>query len=109
MSLEIQINPGDVHSTQPITQHVHDEVNAALKHWQDRITRVEVHLHDDNGPAKKGIDKRCTLEARPAGQDPIVAGHADRDLYQAITKAAEKLGRAVTHHLERHDELKSAH
>lgn len=108
MSYEIQINPADLPSTEAITSHVHEEIAGALKHWQNRITRVEVHLHDDNGPGKGGLDKRCTLEARPAGQEPVAVEHSARDMYEAITKASAKLGRAVRHQIERHDEMKSA-
>ncbi len=108
MSYEIKINPADLHSTEAISARVEAEVANALKHWQERITRVEVHLHDDNGPLKGGVDKRCTMEARLAKQTPVFIEHSARDMYEAITKAAGKLERAVRRHIERHDELKSA-
>ncbi len=43
-----------------------------LRRFSEHITRLEVHLADENG-SKKGInDKRCLLEARIEGRQPIV-------------------------------------
>jgi ribosome-associated translation inhibitor RaiA len=66
------------------------------------LTGFEVHIADENGSKKHGpADKRCTIEARPRGRDPItVEAHAD-DFYPAINDAAHKLRSALTSRLER--------
>ena len=104
--MKIQINPGDVETSEAIDQRIRDEVEKALRHFAEQVTRVEVHLHDENGP-KAGLDKRCKLEVRLAGHDPMMVEHDARDLYEAIHQAADKLERAVRHKLERHDEKHS--
>ena len=98
--MQIQINPGDVDTSPAIDERIEKAVEHAMRHVKDRITRIEVHLHDENGP-KHGNDKRCTMEARIAGKDPIAVHHDAPDLYAAIEGAAGKLERAVTHKLER--------
>ena len=99
----IQVNAGDVQSSDPIATKVQDEIHAALKHVESRITRVEAHLHDDNAHKHGGNDKRVTLEARIAGMKPLTVEEASDDLYKSIHLAAQKLGRAVSHTLEKHD------
>lgn len=102
--MKIQVNAGEFEVSEPIEERVVEEVSSALKHFTEHITRVEVHLRDLNGPGKSGIDKRCTIEARLAGHDPL-AIHEDSDqMYQAIRLAAKKLERAVRNKLERHRE-----
>lgn len=61
-----------------LTRYARTEVEAALAHVGDRLTRIEVHLTDDSAGRATGGDKRCTIEARPSGQPPIaVTEHAD--------------------------------
>ena len=97
----IQVNAGDVDSSEALDAHVREHVESALKHHADQVTRVEAHLHDDNAHKSGSADKRCTLEVRLAGMDPMAVEASADDLYKAITEASHKLGRAVTHKLER--------
>ena len=103
----IQVNFGDVQSSEAIEARVREEVSSALEHQASRVTRVEVHLRDLNGQ-KAGIDKRCTMEARLAGFQPLAVEEDREDLYDAIHAAAKKLHRAVKHKLERHEEHKNS-
>lgn len=98
----IQVNFAEVESTEPIQAHVETAVQKAIGHNAEKVTRVEVHLHDDNA-AKSGVDKRCVMEARISGMDPLTVDHMGTDLYQAITETAGKLGRAVSKKLEKRD------
>jgi len=62
-----------------------------LSRYSEQITRLEVHFSDENG-SKNGIkDKRCMLEARLEGLQPIaVKGMADT--YEiALNSAIDKL------------------
>ncbi len=42
-----------------------------LAHFSEHITRIEVHLSDENGGKHGPNDKRCMLEARMEGKQPI--------------------------------------
>lgn len=59
---------------------------------QNRITRVEVHLADENSDQKFGDkDKSCVMEARLAGFQPVTASHKGSSLEQALAGAADTL------------------
>lgn len=98
----IQVNYGDVERSDAIDAFVRDKVESQLGHLAEKLTRVEVHLRDDNSSAKSSHnDKRCMMEARPAGRQPLVVEHAGDDLYKVITETAGKLSRAVKTNVER--------
>lgn len=57
-----------------LTESVRALLEDKLGRFADRITRAEVHLSDQNGAGKTGgNDKRCLIEIRLAGMDPISA------------------------------------
>jgi ribosome-associated translation inhibitor RaiA len=75
-------------------------VRSKLKRFEKRLTRVEVHVADVNGP-KGGGDKRVTLEARVNGHEPV-AVHAEAErVDNAVSLAADKAVRALDHALGR--------
>jgi hypothetical protein len=49
-----------------------------LKRFTNQITRLDVHLSDENGGKGGQNDKRCLLEAHMEGREPLVAkNHAN--------------------------------
>ena len=71
------------------------EIKNALTHHRDQITRVEAHMGDEAGHKSSQNDRRCMLEARLAGRQPLAVTHHADTLYLAVTGAAEKLNRAI--------------
>lgn len=100
----VQINAGDIESSQALIDHSNDAVESALRHMTEKVTRVEIHLRDDNSSKSAADDKRCTMEARIAGEKPLAVEYASDDLYKSISEAAGKLGRAVKTKLDRRDQ-----
>jgi ribosome-associated translation inhibitor RaiA len=80
-------------------------VEAVLGRFEDRITRVEVHLSDENSRSKShGDDMRCVMEARLAGLAPITVTEQAATVEQAVGGAADKLEKSIDRTLERlHD------
>ncbi|AWV90425.1 HPF/RaiA family ribosome-associated protein [Bradymonas sediminis] len=70
-------------------------VEDALRHFSEEITRVEVHLQDENGPKQGADDKRCTMEARVKGMQPTAVTHHAAKLDDAAMGAAERLRSAL--------------
>lgn len=89
----IQINTDhNIPSNDVLVKFAETAVQESLEHFSDQITRVEVHLSDENGDQKKGTDEmRCMMEARLAGHQPVIVTHQATTLEQAIDGAAEKL------------------
>jgi ribosome-associated translation inhibitor RaiA len=62
-----------------------------LKRFQSHITRIEVHLSDENGK-KEGVNNMlCTLEGRMEGRQPIAVSCQADTVELAITGAVQKL------------------
>lgn len=78
-----------------LAHQVEAVVENVLGRFADQITRVEVHLSDENSQKGGGDDKRCLPEARLAGLRPMAVSHQAATLPQAIDGAAEKLARAL--------------
>ncbi|MEX2489855.1 MAG: ribosome-associated translation inhibitor RaiA [Pseudomonadales bacterium] len=100
--MQIEIEPERIHVTEALEQHLHDSLAAINRRWGDRVTRVTMHLKDINSSAKGGIDKHCTLEARPAGIKPVAAEDTAADAYDAVKGAATKLEKVLEQALDRH-------
>ena len=101
--MQIQVNT-DSHITgsTKLAQEVEAIVNHALGRFGDRITRVEVYLSDENSAEKSGdSDKRCVIEARLGGLQPISVSHQGSSLDQAASGAANKLEKTLKRTLER--------
>lgn len=93
--MHIQINTGsDVPTDGSLDADIEAAVRHALKHFDERITRVEVHLSDVNAE-KGGRDTRCVLEARVAGMQPIAVDETSHSSREAVRSAAGKLQRAL--------------
>jgi ribosome-associated translation inhibitor RaiA len=101
--MDIQVNHGHVKKSDLIDQYAQERVMKELAHMADRITRVEVHLGEDSHAHKSGgHDKRCMIEARPSGRQPIAVEHKGDDMKLVIAEAAGKLGRALHHAFDKH-------
>lgn len=68
-----------------------DLIAEELKNYSSHITRIEVHLSDENGKKDGLNDIRCLLEARLEGQQPIAVTCQADDLELAISGAIDKL------------------
>jgi ribosomal subunit interface protein len=72
-------------------------VQDSLDHFQKHITRVDVHFSDENAGKTGEKDKRCLIEARVSGIQPIIAKHNANNLHLALEGAADKLKRSLVH------------
>lgn len=95
--MELQFNTDNqIEATEALEARAREIVEGALSRFAGRLTRVELHLADENSPAKGGAaDIRCTMEARPEGMRPMAVRHHDADPEAAMRGAARKLSRAL--------------
>lgn len=102
--MQIQLNTDkNVVGSDDLAAKLEGKIRAALGRFSDRITRVEVHLKDLDGDRKKGDDKRCTMEARVAGRQPMSVTHEAPTVILAIDGASDKLARALDRSFGKHD------
>lgn len=90
--MQIQINTtNDVEGRAALLSHAEDQVRQRLSRFESRLTRIEMHLGDENGTRNTAGDKRCVLEARPTGLAPVtVTDHGDT-LEAAMSGALKKM------------------
>ncbi len=95
--MKIQINTdSNIAGNDQLRGEVETLLSGALDRFSEKITRVEVHLSDENSDKKPGVDDmRCLLEARLAGLQPIAVSHEAATLEEAVDGAAEKLKRSL--------------
>ncbi len=92
--MQIQINDPQKQISDELFAQIEDSVADALRSHAERLTRVEVHVQDLNAQ-KGGVDKRCMIEARPRGLDPVAADHSDEGVRDAFRGALEKIQRVL--------------
>lgn len=79
-----------------LTQFVEELVESKLRRFASRITRVEVHVSDQNSEAKSGADDiRCVMEARLNGLQPISVSDNGENQDQVLRGAAGKMERLI--------------
>ncbi len=93
--MHIEINYRDLSKSDRLDDYINEAIDHNLGRFNERITRVEVHVGDLNGHKAGENDKRCMMEARPAGMPPVVAEAHTGDIYTAVSDAAHKLERAL--------------
>lgn len=95
--MQIHLNTDNhVVGSDALAAHLEVELRSALgRRFADRITRVEVHLNDVNSGKGGGADKRCMMEARPQGRQPVSVSHQAPTIALALSGAVEKLERAL--------------
>ncbi len=107
--MQVQINTDDnVEGRDALARLVEAEVDATLGRFGGRLTRMEVHLSDENGGRAGAADKRCLMEARPAGRHPVAVTHQAAALEAAYGGAAAKLRNLLESAFGRLDDAKGA-
>ncbi len=97
----IEIGYSGLARSDAVDAHVRTEVEGALERFPERVTRVIVRVADENAEKRGPNDRRCTIEARPAGMTPLAVEATGDDIYTVIAEAAGKLQRALTRRFER--------
>ena len=87
--MQFQFNSdSSVMGTENVAERIENAVRTKLSRFEDRLTRVEVHVSDENARKGGSDDKTCLIEVRPRGGKPIgVTEHAG-DVDTAARKAA---------------------
>jgi ribosome-associated translation inhibitor RaiA len=90
--MNIQINTDhNIQGNEELIAKFSSTIKSALNPISDHITSIQVHLNDENGEKKGKDDKRCMLEARLKGRQPIVVSENAATLNEALDGAIDKL------------------
>ena len=98
--MQIQINSNKSIDTGELFERwANAELNTSFSRYKDEITRIEVHMSDENGEKFSPNHKRCMLEARLANREPVAVNHQAANQDEAFRGASEKLKRLLEHTL----------
>ena len=102
--MQVQVNTSNgVENKDTLERWASDYLNDSLGRFAQDITRVEVQLRDVNSGKKGADEKRCMLEARINGREPIAATHHAPSQDEAFRGATQKLIHLLDHTLGRLD------
>jgi len=103
--MKIQINISHhIAGHEALARQAESTVEGTLGHLAEHVTRVEVHVSDENSEKGGNLDKRCLMEARLEGRQPLAVTDHAATVGQAVAGAAEKLKQAVGHALDRQNQ-----
>ncbi|AWH84092.1 hypothetical protein HYN59_02740 [Flavobacterium album] len=96
--MQININTDNhIEGAGRIENYFSEVLHNALKRFEDKITSLEVYLGDENADKTKGADKRCTIEARVNGMNPLAVTNHAESVEFAIKGAADKMKHLLEH------------
>lgn len=90
--MNVQVNTDhNVEGSEELNKFIESSLLESFERFEGAITRIEVHLSDENGAKNNGDDKRCKLEARVSHHTPIVVSHQADSIHRAFELASDKL------------------
>lgn len=90
MQIQIHLDRNS-HGDSEQNEQITSIVTHSLNRFSEHLTRVDVFVHDENSHKDRGDDKKCVLEARPAGRTPVAVTHLAGTVIEAVNAAAEKM------------------
>ncbi len=88
----IQFNTDNrITGDESLAAQAEDIIASRLSRFSARLSRVEVHLADVNGPKGGNDDIVCTIEARPEGGKPVTVKGNSGQVDSALRDAADKM------------------
>ncbi|PKM05117.1 MAG: ribosomal subunit interface protein [Gammaproteobacteria bacterium HGW-Gammaproteobacteria-6] len=95
--MQVQVNSKHIQGSTRLHEWVTAAVTDQLDHYDDYLTRIEIHISDDNAHKGGADDKRCQIEMRPKGHQALSVKHKAESLEQAVNGAASKARHALEH------------
>ena len=72
-----------------------NEIKNELARFDEIVTRIEVHVSDENGNKSTPNDKKCVIEARVEKKQPIAVTATADSPEKAFFEALEKIQRVL--------------
>jgi ribosome-associated translation inhibitor RaiA len=82
------------------------QLEQAFERYATRITRLEVHMQDENGARGGANDKTCMIEARLKGEDPVAVRHSADHMATALHGARDRMLHLLARHYGKQRPLK---
>ena len=94
--MKVQLNTDkNIKGTESLEIFVSESLRDSLKHFADNITRIEVHLSDQNADKGGPDDIKCKIEARVEGRRPVMVESKGDSKETALDEAIVKMKAAL--------------
>ena len=88
----VQLNTDkNIQGTENLEEFVSEKIKSSLKHFSDNVTRIEVHLSDENADKGGADDILCKIEARVQGHQPVIVSRKAETKEKALGEAVDKM------------------
>lgn len=95
--MKIQLNTDhNIQGTESLEKNVIEKLQRDLKHYTKKITRIEIHLTDQNANKGGDDDIQCKMEARVEGMQPLIVVSRKRNKEVALDDAVDKMKAALS-------------
>ena len=98
MDLDVRIQNKDLGAA--VRNYAARRLRFAMGRFESHVGRTVIRISDVNG-TRGGIDQCCRVTAEVARSGRVVVEQIDADLFTAIDRACERLGRACRRRIER--------
>ncbi|MES2522405.1 MAG: HPF/RaiA family ribosome-associated protein [Gemmatimonadota bacterium] len=86
---------------QNLVSELEAQLTASLDRFATQLRRVEVYFQDANADKSGERDKRCAIEVRMAGYEPVAVSHQADTIEAAFNAASDKLVRLLDHRFDK--------
>ena len=84
-----------------VEEFVREHLQVSFEKFADKISRIEVHLLDENGQKGGGDDKICTIDVKLSGMGLLHVRAKNDDIYSSILKAIQRADASIAKTLDR--------
>lgn len=92
----VQINTDhNIKGHERMQLYITAQLRKMLSHFEDKISRLEVHFGDENSNKIGFADKRCIIEARLEKRQPIAVTHHSDSIEKAFRGALDKIKKVL--------------
>ena len=90
--MEILINTDhNISGSAEMRSYLTADLESSFERFSEHLTRLEVKLSDENAGKEGDNDKKCVLEVRLKGMQPVVVTGQGNSIDQSVTDATNKL------------------
>jgi ribosomal subunit interface protein len=94
--MQIQINSDkNINITDELKEDYKAKTEKRLARFDSFITRIEVHLSDENSEKSGLNDKKCLIEARMENRQPIIVTDTSEAIEKSFSSALNKMRRKM--------------
>lgn len=100
--MKVQLNTDrNIEGNENLEFFVNEKIESKLGRFKNDITRVEVHLSDQNGEKFGKDDTHCRIEVRLINHNPVTVLEKSKNLNSSINGAVDKMKNLLDTHFDK--------